>query len=99
MQVHHAIHARRLPRVGALPTMLLLLSALLMPQPLAAQEDDGSAGMGTEFFECRAAASAQYDVCMEQADGWSAQLACYIAWDLDNIGCDLDLIANFLILT
>ncbi|MEX2611144.1 MAG: hypothetical protein WEA24_14455 [Gemmatimonadota bacterium] len=81
-----------------MPTLLLLLAALLLPPPLAAQEDDGAEGMGTEYFECRETALTQYDICTNQADGWFAKLTCYVAWDLDNIGCDLDLIDNFLIL-
>jgi len=92
------IHSPRLPRLAAVPTLLLLLAALLLPRPLAAQEDEGAAGMGTEYFDCRETSITQYDICRNQADGWFDKLECYIAWDLDNIGCDLDLIENVLIL-
>ena len=67
------------------------LLALLLVSPDAAVAAE--AGPGTEFRKCRDQAWSDYNECLMRApDSGSNRTACYIFWDLDNIGCDIDLL-------
>lgn len=79
--------ARQVGALGALGLMLALL--VLVPGNGYAAE----AGPGTDFLKCRSQSWADYNSCLvEGPDTSTHRAACFIAWDLDNIGCDVALL-------
>jgi hypothetical protein len=84
--------------------LIALFAAALAPQPARAEyveyyEEMGLAdsGPGTRFLQCRAESWANYNTCLVKSSKESEMLACYLAWDLDNIGCDIELAASLLL--
>jgi hypothetical protein len=54
--------------------------------------DDG--GPGTEFLRCRAQSWADLNTCLVRASTESDKRDCNWAFELDNIGCDIELVGN-----
>jgi hypothetical protein len=76
--------------------LITLFAAALAPQPARGEIYDGisegpAPGPGTRYLECRAESWANYNTCLVNATKESEKKACDMAWDLDNIGCDLEL--------
>jgi hypothetical protein len=80
--------------------LITLFAAALAPQPARGEIYDGisegSSGPGTRFLECRAESWANYNTCLMNATKESEMKACDLAWDLDNIACDIELAASLL---
>jgi hypothetical protein len=72
--------------LGALAAVLLLAE----PSPGAAQ------GAGTQYFACRDQAWADYNTCLVGSSSKLGQFACFVAWDLDNVHCDVKLIKDLM---
>jgi hypothetical protein len=84
--------------------LIALFAAAAGPQPARADnfdyyEEPGLAdpGPGTRFLQCRAESWANYNTCLVNATKDSEKKACDMAWDLDNIGCDIELAASLLL--
>jgi hypothetical protein len=82
---------------------LLALIALLAAVQLVGTTGEAWAydgeedGPGTRWLKCRDQAWADYNTClMRDPYNSSNRAACYIAWDLDNIGCDVALVTETL---
>jgi hypothetical protein len=71
--------------LGALATVLLLAA----PAPGSGQ------GAGTSYFACRDQSWADYNEClMNDPYSWTNSVKCFIAWDLDNVSCDIKLLKD-----
>lgn len=69
------------------------LALLLVPLTLNPQLGGASEGPGTEFRKCRA--DAHYDMAMcyhHERDNRFGYMWCNIAWELDLLGCDAELL-------
>jgi hypothetical protein len=84
--------------------VIALFAAAVAPQPARADYFDyydepglADSGPGTRFLECRAESWANYNKCLMNATKESEMKACDLAWDLDNIGCDIELAASLLL--
>lgn len=84
--------------------LLVPLLALALMAPVQAQEppdapgtEEPEAGAGTAWLECREDAVENFDSCRLEAgqDFWD-KYKCALAWDLDNIGCNVDLIEDLM---
>jgi hypothetical protein len=51
-------------------------------------------GPGTRFLECRAESWSNYNSCLMKAGAESEKKACDLAWDIDNIACDIELLSS-----
>ena len=71
---------------------VLALIAFLTP---AANAEES--GPGTEFRECRNQAWADYNECLVESTSRWGRAMCDVAWDLDNIGCDVELMKDLTI--
>lgn len=73
--------------LGALATILLMAG----PAPGSAQ------GAGTSYFACRDQSWADYNTCLVvDPDSFRNRVKCFIAWDLDNVSCDIKLIKDMM---
>jgi hypothetical protein len=58
-------------------------------------DGDESDGPGTRYRQCRAEAWADYNEClMDDPGDTSNEVTCFFLWDLDNVGCDTQLILD-----
>lgn len=54
-------------------------------------DDEGGDGIATKWRKCRLKATENYWECRsEDYDSKSLAVFCYVIWDLDNIGCDIE---------
>jgi hypothetical protein len=53
--------------------------------------DDGEDGAGTRWRKCRAEAENDWYECVGPEPGVLRRLKCYLVWEADNIGCDVEL--------
>ena len=73
--------------------LMAALAFLLSPFLLSAQEGGDDDGPGTEWRQCRT--DAHYDIANcyhEESENRFGYMMCNLAWELDLLGCDLDLI-------
>lgn len=74
-----------------------LLGALAMVLLLAAPAPGSAQGAGTSYFACRDQAWADYNDClMKDPNSLSNSVKCFLAWDLDNLSCDVKLLKELL---
>ena len=72
------------------------LAFLLSPFLLSPQLGGASEGPGTEWRSCRADAHGDMANCYhEESDSRFGYMMCNVAWELDLLGCDLDLIEAY----
>ena len=76
-------------QVGLMATLALLLA----PPLLSPQLGGASEGVGTEWRHCRADAHHDMALCYhEESESRFGYMMCNVAWELDLLGCDLDLV-------
>ena len=63
-------------------------AALIIPHVLRAEM---ASGPGTEWYKCRDAALLQHDICSNGASLFG-EIRCSVAYELDLLGCDADLV-------
>jgi hypothetical protein len=88
-------------RIAALFAALLVVQLAEPPRALYADaweedayyDDDGEDGIGTRWRKCRLKATEDYWECRSyDMDSKLVAAVCYFLWDLDNIGCDIELL-------
>jgi hypothetical protein len=75
---------------------VMLFGMALAPRSATAEVFDGieefdESGPGTQFKECRDKAWSDYNTCLVKAHDRAEEIECFIAWDLDNLGCTIAL--------
>ena len=74
-----------------LPAAFFAVVVMLMASAAIVRAEDGA---GTKFFKCRDAARTEANSCWSQADGNWDKFECRMAFELDLLGCDADLVKS-----
>ena len=74
-----------------LPAAFFAVVVMLMASAAIVRAEDGA---GTKFFKCRDTARAQGNSCWSQADGFWDKAECRMAFELDLLECDADLVKD-----